>query len=82
MDRMMDKMEEESCLAVKAILKENLSTFENEVLESWLDNIPYKEIAKKLACSDRCITNSLIRIKRKAIRLKENGSLKHIEGFE
>jgi hypothetical protein len=66
----------------KIALLEKLSDFEKKVLEYWLNNIPYKQIADELSCSSFCIIKSLIRIKRKAIKLKEDGSLNYIEGFE
>lgn len=76
-----DPTGEDDFIAIKAILFEVLSDTEKVVLEEWLTNNSYKEAAEKLSISQRRMTNILIRIKRKAMKLKEEGKLDHIEGF-
>lgn len=47
------------------ILEENLSDFEKEVLDCYLDGLAARDIAKKLGKTPRSITNTIQRIKAK-----------------
>jgi len=54
---------------VREILNKELTELESTVLEGYEQDKPYKDIAKELGVDDKCVDNSLARIRNKVIKL-------------
>ena len=71
----------------KKTLMDNLSDFERVVLEEYLASSSYREISKDVSgalskrCNTKSIDNALLRIRKKAIYLVENGKVEDIPLF-
>jgi len=54
---------------VREILNRELTELEATVLEGYEQDKPYKDIARELGVDDKCVDNSLARIRNKVLRL-------------
>jgi RNA polymerase sporulation-specific sigma factor len=78
---------EEAYIVTRDTLLEILSEFERVVLNEYLSTSTYKEIATNISkvnrkrCVPKSVDNALLRIRKKAVSLRENGKIEDIPLF-
>jgi DNA-directed RNA polymerase specialized sigma24 family protein len=65
---------------VREVLNKELTELESTVLEGYEQDKPYKDIARELGVDDKCVDNSLARIRNKVIKLCQDNEF--VDGLE
>lgn len=62
----------EDLQSAKEELFKMLSSFDRMILEEWLKGMSYDYISHKFSCRIQQVTDALLRVRRKAFKLKNN----------